>query len=106
MKQYNCQGCHLIENRGGQLVEHIGPPEYGPPNLNSEGRKANPDWLLSFFNNPSIIRPNLQVKMPSFHQISDEEWDAIIAYFQHVDSENINYRSIHQFDPESMEFAA
>ena len=106
VKQYNCQGCHLIENRGGQLVEHIGPPEYGPPNLNSEGRKANPDWLLSFFNNPSIIRPNLQVKMPSFHQISDEEWDAIIAYFQHVDSENINYRGIHQFDPESMEFAA
>ena len=50
VKQYNCQGCHLIENRGGQLVEHIGPPEYGPPNLNSEGRKANPDWLLSFFN--------------------------------------------------------
>jgi len=106
VKQYNCQGCHLIENRGGQLVEHIGPPEYGPPNLNSEGRKANPDWLLSFFNNPSIIRPNLQVKMPSFHQISDEDWDAIIAYFQHIDSENINYRGIHQFDSGSMEFAA
>ena len=74
MKQYNCQGCHLIDNRGGQLVEHIGLPEYGPPNLNTEGRKANPDWLLSFLNNPSIIRPNLQVKMPSFHQISDEDW--------------------------------
>ena len=106
VKQYNCQGCHLIENRGGQLVEHIGAPEYGPPNLNSEGRKANPDWLLSFFNNPSIIRPNLQVKMPSFHQISDEEWDAIIAYFQHIDSEKINYRGIHQFNTESNEFAA
>ena len=106
VKQYNCQGCHLIENRGGQLVEHIGPPEYGPPNLNSEGRKANPDWLLSFFKNPSIIRPNLQVKMPSFHQISDEEWDAIIAYFQHADHETINYRANHQFDKSSTEFAA
>ena len=106
VKQYNCQGCHLVENRGGQLVEHIGLPEYGPPNLNSEGRKANPDWLLSFFNNPSIIRPNLQVKMPSFHQISDEDWDAIIAYFQHIDSENINYRGIHEFDANSQEFAA
>ena len=106
VKQYNCQGCHLIENRGGQLVDHIGPPEYGPPNLNSEGRKANPDWLLSFFNNPSIIRPNLQVKMPSFHQISDEEWDAIIAYFQHVDSENITYRGIHEFNSGSNEFVA
>ena len=65
VKQYNCQGCHLIENRGGQLVEQMGQPEYAPPNLNSEGRKANPDWLLSFFNNPSIIRPNLS-KCPAF----------------------------------------
>ena len=106
VKQYNCQGCHLIQNQGGQLVEHIGPAEYGPPNLNSEGRKANPDWLLSFFNNPSIIRPNLQVKMPSFHQINDEDWDAIIAYFQHIDDENINYRSAHQFDKNSTAFLA
>jgi len=106
VKQYNCQGCHLIDDRGGQLVEQIGPPEYGPPNLNSEGRKANPDWLLAFFNNPSIIRPNLQVRMPSFHQISDEDWDAIIAYFQHMDGENVNYRGTHQFDMKSTEFAA
>ena len=106
VKQYNCQGCHIIENRGGQIVEEIGAPEYAPPNLNSEGRKANPDWLLSFFNNPSIIRPNLQVKMPSYHQINDDEWNAIIAYFQHIDNENINYRSPHQFDKNSTEFLA
>jgi cytochrome c2 len=106
VKQYNCQGCHLIENRGGQLVDLIGKPEYGPPNLHTEGRKANPDWLLSFLNNPSIIRPNLQAKMPSFHQISDEDWDAIIAYFQHMASEKVHYRSEHQFDTESTEFAA
>ena len=106
VKQYNCQGCHLIENRGGQLVEQMGQPEYAPPNLNSEGRKANPDWLLSFLKNPSIIRPNLQVKMPSFHQISDEEWDAIIAYFQHIDDENINYRAAHQFDIAGDKFEA
>jgi len=106
VKQYNCQGCHLIDNQGGQLVEHIGSPEYAPPNLNSQGKKANPDWLLSFFNNPSIIRPNLQVKMPSFHQITDKEWDAIIAYFQHIDHETVKYHGIHQFDKSSTEFAA
>ena len=44
--------------------------------------------------------------MPSFHQISDEEWDAIIAYFQHADHETINYRANHQFDKSSTEFAA
>jgi cbb3-type cytochrome oxidase cytochrome c subunit len=106
VKQYNCQGCHLIENKGGQIVDLIGKPEYAPPNLHTEGKKANPDWLLSFLNNPSIIRPNLQVKMPSYHQISDEDWDAIIAYFQHMADEKIHYRSKHQFDTESTEFAA
>ena len=44
--------------------------------------------------------------MPSFHQISDEEWDAIIAYFQHVDDENINYRAAHQFDIVGNKFEA
>ena len=106
VKQYNCQGCHQIQNNGGQLVDVMGAPGYAPPNLNSEGRKANPDWLLSFFNNPSIIRPNLQVKMPSFHQISDEDWDVIISYFQHMDGETISYRGEHSFDKNSTEFSA
>jgi len=106
VKQYNCQGCHLIQGQGGQLIDVIGPPEYGPPNLNTEGRKVNPDWLLSFFNDPSIIRPNLQVKMPSFHQISDEDWDAIISYFQHADGEKISYRGDLKIDNKSVEFMA
>ena len=96
----------MIQNRGGQLIDVIGAPEYAPPNLNTEGRKANPDWLLSFFNNPGIIRPNLQVKMPSFHQIPDEEWDAIIAYFKHIDNEKISYRSDLVVDEKSMDFKA
>ena len=106
LKQYNCQGCHLVQNRGGQLIDVIGAPEYAPPNLNTQGRKVNPDWLLSFFNNPGIIRPNLQVKMPSFHQIPDDDWDAIIAYFKHVDNEKISYRSNLVVDEKSMDFKA
>ena len=106
VKKYNCQGCHLIENRGGQLVEHIGPPEYGPPNLNTQGRKTNPNWLIKFFNNPLTIRPNLQVRMPSFHQIRDKEWDTIIKYFQSIDSEKTGYRAPHQFITKSRKFKA
>ena len=106
VKKYNCQGCHLIENRGGQLVEHIGPPEYGPPNLNTQGRKTNPNWLIKFFNNPMTIRPNLQVRMPSFHQIDDKEWDTIIKYFQSIDDENTGYRAPHQFVVGSSKFNA
>ena len=106
VKKYNCQGCHLIENRGGQLVEHIGAPEYGPPNLNSQGRKTNPNWLIKFFNNPMTVRPNLQVRMPSFHQISDEEWDTIIKYFQNIDNEDTGYRLPHQFASNSSKYKA
>ena len=106
VKKYNCQGCHLIEDRGGQLVEQIGPPEYGPPNLNTEGKKANPNWLLSFFKDPIIIRPNIQVRMPSFHQINDREWDTIIKYFQSIDDENVGYRADHIVNEKSTEFHA
>ena len=44
--------------------------------------------------------------MPSFHQISDEDWDAIIAYFQHMDGEHVSYRAEHQFDGSSTGFTA
>ena len=104
IKQYNCQGCHLIDDFGGQLVDQIGAAEYAPPNLNTQGAKANPKWLLGFFNNPSIIRPNLEVRMPSFHQITDEQWNAIIKYFQHLDNEKISYRDDLAFDKHSIEF--
>ena len=106
VKKYNCQGCHLIENRGGQLVEQIGSPEYGPPNLHSQGRKTNPNWLIKFFNNPMTVRPNLQVRMPSFHQIDDREWDTIIKYFQSIDDENTGYRAPHQYVESSSKFKA
>ena len=106
IKQYNCQGCHIIDGFGGQLVEQIGAPEYSPPNLNTQGEKTNPDWLMSFFNEPSIIRPNLQVRMPSFHQISDKDWNAIIKYFQHLDNEKISYHDELVFETNSIEFRA
>ena len=28
----NCQGCHLIDDFGGQIADLIGEPEYSPPN--------------------------------------------------------------------------
>ena len=87
-------------------MQQIGPPEYGPPNLNTEGKKANPNWLLSFFKDPIIIRPNIQVRMPSFHQINDREWDIIIKYFQSIDDENVGYRADHIVNEKSTEFHA
>ena len=52
------------------------------------------------------VRPNLQVRMPSYHQISDKEWDTIIKYFQSIDDENTGYRAPHQFASSSSKFKA
>ena len=76
--QYNCQGCHIIEDFGGQIADAIGSPEYSPPNLNTQGSKTQPDWLFKFFKNPITIRPNLQVRMPSFTMLDDSDWNSII----------------------------
>ena len=106
IQQYNCQGCHLIEDFGGQIVDAIGAPEYSPPNLNSQGVKTQPDWLFSFFNNPTIIRPNLQVRMPSFTMFDDDDWNSVIGAFQHMENHNLSFENTHLVDVNSVEFRA
>ena len=80
----------MIDRRLAQMTEGdiIGLPEYSPPNLNTQGLKTQPDWLFSFFNHPIIIRPNLQVRMPSFTMLSDEDWNSIIRAFQYMENHN------------------
>ena len=62
--------------------------------------------FIKFFNNPMTVRPNLQVRMPSFHQINDQEWDTIIKYFQSIDDENTGYRAPHEFAAKSSKYKA
>ena len=104
IRQLNCKGCHVIENQGGQIVDITGL-EYGPPNLNTEGSKVQPDWLFKFFKNPMTIRPSLQVRMPSFHQ-DDEEWNSIIKAFQHIDDQYLSYESDFIVDKNSTKYKA
>lgn len=45
----------------------------GPPNLNTEGRKAQTDWLYAYLMNPNVmIRPFVKIRMPQFHLSSEE----------------------------------
>ena len=106
IQQYNCQGCHIIENFGGQIADIIGKPEYSPPNLNTQGVKTKPDWLFSFFKNPSIIRPNLQVRMPSFTMFNDDDWNSVIRAFQHLENHTLSFETIHKIDKNTIEFKA
>ena len=105
VNEFNCQGCHIIENEGGDIADIIGLPEFSPPNLNTEGIKVHPDWLLEFFKDPITIRPNLRVRMPSFN-FSEEDWNSIIQYFQYRDEQFIPYESPHTFDKKSIAFKA
>ena len=105
INKYNCQGCHLIDNFGGQISDVIGSLEYSPPNLNTQGSKTQPAWLFDFFNNPIAIRPNLQVRMPSF-DFTDSQWNAIIKAFQHMDERNLLLEETFIVDKNSSKFKA
>ena len=93
VKQNNCMGCHIMEGKGGDILAHYETnPEYGPPNLNTEGAKVHPDWLLSFFENPNTIRPNIMVRMPSFG-LGEKKWNDLISYFQYWDNQTVQYEA-------------
>ncbi len=123
LQTYNCKGCHSIDGEGGAIrptiVQWLADiadetsaddaslvQSFAPPILDTEGRKVQPDWLFNFFKNPHMIRPNLQVRMPSFHMISDEDWNKIIKYFQYKDDQMLAYEEDFHLDRSSNSYIA
>jgi cytochrome c2 len=91
VRRYNCQGCHLIENEGGDVFPVIEQEKWRPPNLIGQGIKTQPDWLFHFLKDPLYveipgkegtdrIRPWHSIRMPTFH-LSDEESRSLVRYF-------------------------
>ncbi len=92
VRTYNCTGCHLVEERGGDIRawiqeikgrEGIGANEalaFAPPNLHTQGAKVQSDWLFRFLKNVEPIRPWLEVRMPSFH-FDDEQVNTLTTFF-------------------------
>ena len=105
LNQYNCRGCHIIDGIGGQIADVIGAPEFSPPNLNTEGEKVQPSWLFKFLKEPTLIRPNLQVRMPTF-DMSDDEWNSVIAAFQDLDKNDLVFESDYHVDTRSNKYMA
>ena len=109
IRQYNCQGCHSIDGDGGAIQPTVASwlreiadeatsetgycLSFAPPMLDTEGRKVQPDWLLNFFKNPTMIRPNLAVRMPTYKMMSDDNWNTIIKYFQLKDGQTLSYEN-------------
>lgn len=118
----NCKGCHKIDGDGGaiwpataewlrEIADDINAEDlsivqsFSPPLLNSQGRKTQPEWLLNWFKDISMIRPHLQVRMPSF-DFTDEEWNTIIEYFQQKDGQELAYELSHDINKKSDSYKA
>ncbi len=81
VNNYNCVGCHIVENRGGFIRRfYQDNPNFAPPILNGEGDKIQPQWLFGFLSAPTPIRPWVKVRMPTFH-FSTAEDNSLVDYF-------------------------
>jgi len=103
--RYNCTGCHVIENHGGDIRRlYQEQPTLAPPILNGEGEKVQADWLFNFVKAPSPIRPWLKLRMPTFH-LSDEEANAVVGYFESLDRVQVPFVHLERaaFDPQSVD---
>ena len=68
-----------------------------------DSSKVQSDWLFSYLQDTITIRPNLQVRMPSFN-LSDDDWNAIIAAFKDMEDNELSYESIHMVDENSTKY--
>jgi cytochrome c2 len=86
VKDYNCQGCHVLEDKGGAIREAMTANKIdlamAPPIIRGEGAKVQSDWLFAFLHGPKTgqIRPWLRVRMPTFDFTSDQI-NTLAAYF-------------------------
>src|SRR6266850_1160393 len=84
IKKYNCMGCHVLQpgqqisvyNNSDQptmttgavlnaLSFYQGQKEFLPPQLTSEGARVDPDWLMKFLKDPSMMQAGEKPTVPS-----------------------------------------
>lgn len=76
---YGCRGCHRLEGRGGAIAEFFERKSFAPPTLEGEGARVQTSWLVEFLQRPSVLRPWLQVRMPTY-SFSPAEATALAQY--------------------------
>jgi len=111
VKQYNCVGCHQVQNQGGTIRSMPGyagaKQAFAPPILNGEGTRVQPNWVADFLRNPYTLRPWLAVRMPTFH-LTDSEATKIARFFSALNGHKTPYIAPHyaELDAEKKEQAA
>lgn len=76
----NCLACHRLDKKGGNIA----------PDLTDEGKKIRPEWLFSFIQSPSRIRPMQDARMP-YSKMKGEEITTVIEYLAFVAGEKYPY---------------
>ena len=77
---------------------------YSPPNITGEGAKVQPDWLFHFLQQPSTIRPWLNVRMPTYG-LTDDKLNTLVKYFNALDEQEFPFASRVNVDENSKEFS-
>lgn len=88
VSKLNCQGCHLLDGKGGRIKELLEDPGLAPPPIEGEGAKVPEAWLYQFLKEPSTIRPWIKIHMPTFG-FSHEELTILLKYFSHLSGKEI-----------------
>lgn len=113
VREFNCQGCHIIEGEGGAIQPSITKwlidfdnrgetnaeamtVSFSPPNLAGEGEKVQTQWLFDFIHNPTTIRPWLKVRMPTFG-LNESEVNALVRYFSYLDKQDFPF--VDKYEP-------
>jgi mono/diheme cytochrome c family protein len=89
--ELNCIACHTIEGNEANIQQYyskdpslpdtdVRSSRFMPPSLWGEGAKIQFPWLFSFLNNVEMLRPWLNVRMPSFH-LTMGETRTLVEYF-------------------------
>ena len=107
MKDYNCQGCHVLEDKGGAIREAMTASKIdlalAPPIIRGEGAKVQSEWLFAFLHGPKTgqIRPWLKVRMPTFG-FSTDQINTLTAYFAAQDKARYPFDGrVEALDPRS-----
>ncbi len=116
IEDYNCRGCHVIEDHGADIdgyrqAQLAGDPQARAPYLNGEGMRVQPEWLFTFLREPGQhgIRPwlhpewaygegavpddKLALRMPTFN-FSNDQVTAIVRYFASWDGQEYPYQAV------------
>ena len=73
----------------GQILANYKDLNFGPPILNYEGIKVQPNWLFQFLKAPYPIRPLTKATMPTFN-LAEDEVVALVGFFQARDDIGLN----------------